>query len=304
MSLPSSERRRPSDGTTPVVQLSQGLAIALVAAALGYVLHHLPFLEDHAMLSAALSLVAAGIAAVALGAIAVPARRRVLPVVVVAPGRDSPVQPLERCDVEFCVALHREALGHGFFVELGDRFMRVYYGALLESPHAVAIKAEVDGQAVGFLVGAIRARAHRRWMLRHRGALFAVLGVVGLIGHPRAALRFARTRLGRYARTWRHHRVEQPEQKSAVTADPAVLTHVAVVPGARRSGAGRRLVEAFTDEARCAGADRALLTTLADEAGAGRFYERLGWRRSATHMSADGRHVEEWVLDLAGLATS
>ena len=302
MSLSSSERPR-SHGTTPVAPLAQGLAIALVAAALGYMLHHVPFLEDHAVVSAAISLLAAGIAAVALGAIAVPARRRVLPVVVSAPGRESPVRPLERSDIDFCVALHREALGHGFFVELGDRFMRAYYRASLASPHAAAIKAEVDEQAVGFLVGAVRARAPRGGMLRHRGALLAVLGVAGLIRHPRAAFRFARTRLGRYARTWRERRFDDPEQPSAVTADPAVLTHVAVVPGARRSGAGRRLVETFVDEARGAGAGRALLTTLANEAGAGRFYERLGWRRSATHVTADGHRVEEWILDLDGAAT-
>ena len=286
-----------------MVQLSQGLAIALVAAALGYVLHHVPFLEDHAMVGAAVSLAVAGVAAVAVGALAVPARRRVLPVVVLAPELDSPVRPLDGRDVEFCVALHRQALGHGFFVQLGDRFMHAYYRAFLESPHAVAIKAEVGGQAVGFLVGARRARAHRHWTLRHRGALLALLGVAGLIGHPRAAFRFAGTRLGRYARTWRRERADEPSQHSAVNTDPAVLTHVAVVPGARRSGAGRRLVEAFADEALRAGAGRALLTTRADDAGAGSFYERLGWRRSGTHRTADGGEVEEWVRDLDG-ATS
>lgn len=303
MPLSSSDPSRPSDGTTPVVQLSQGLAIAIVAAALGYVLHHVPFLEDHAMLGAALSLAVAGLAAVAIGAIAVPVRRRVLPVVLLAPGIDSPIRPLERRDVEFCVALHREALGHGFFVELGDRFMRAYYGALLDSPHAVALKVEVGGQAVGLLVGALRARVHRSWMIRHRGALLVVLGSAGLIGHPRAAFRFARTRLRRYARTWRRQRLDEPEEQLAIGADPAVLTHVAVVPGARRSGAGRRLVEAFTDQALHAGAHRALLTTLADE-GAGSFYERLGWRRSGTHTTADGREVEEWVRELQGIETS
>ena len=255
------------------------------------------------MLGAALSLAVAGLAAVAIGVVAVPARRRVLPVVVLAPGSASPVRSLERRDVEFCVALHREALGHGFFVELGDRFMRAYYRALLDSPHAVAIKGEVGGQAVGFVVGAVRARAHRGWMLRHRGALLAVLGSAGLLRHPPAALRFVRTRLGRYARTWRRERLGEPRQQACIAADPAVLTHVAVVPGARRSGAGRRLVEAFVNEAMRAGAQRALLTTRADD-GAGSFYERLGWRRSGTHTTVDGRQVEEWVRDLDGTATS
>nr|WP_245689075.1 GNAT family N-acetyltransferase [Thermoleophilum album] len=176
--------------------------------------------------------------------------------------------------------------------------MRAYYRTFLDSPHAVAIKTDVGGQAVGFLVGATRARAHRRWTLRHRGATLALLAAAGLVGHPRVAVRFVRTRLARYLRTWRRHRVNESAQRSVVAPDPAVLTHVAVVPGARGSGAGQQLVEAFTDHARRAGADRALLTTLAGEGGAGGFYERLGWRKSGVHTTADGHRVEEWTFAL------
>jgi GNAT superfamily N-acetyltransferase len=298
MSLLTFGRTRPSDGTAPVVQFPQGIAVGLVAAGLGYTLHHLPFLEDHAMLGAALSLAVAGIAAVAVGAIMVPGPRRVLPVVVMSAPTDSRAQPLSRGQLDFCVALHREALGHGVFVELGERFMRAYYATFLDSPHAIALGANVAGQPVGFLVGAVRARAHARWVLRHRAPLLAALALTGLVRHPGAAFRFVRTRLSRYATAWRRHTREEREQQPSNGGDPAVLTHVAVVPGARTAGAGRALVEVFADEVRRGGIERALLTTLADDAGAGGFYLRLGWERSAVHTTVDGRRMEEWTLDL------
>lgn len=300
MSLLSPGRTRPSDGTAPVAQLSQGIAVGLVAAGLGYTLHHLPFLEGHTILSAALSFAVAGVAAVVVGAAVVPGRRRVLPVVVMPARAGSRVQPLGPEQLDFCVALHREALGHGFFVELGDRFMRGYYRTFLDSPHALALGANLAGQPVGFLVGAVRARAHSRWVFRHRGVTLAALALAGLVRNPRAAFRFARTRLMRYASALRRHQRGEPGEQPARAGDPAVLTHVAVVPGARGTGSGRALVEAFMDAAGGAGAERALLTTLADEEGAGTFYARLGWHRSAIHSTADGRRVEEWTLDLGG----
>lgn len=303
MSFLNPGRPGASDGTAPAAQLSQGLAVAFVAAALGYTLHHVPFLEDHAMLSAVLSLAVAGVSAVAVGIVVVPGRRRVLPVVVMAPPTGSRVEPLTRRELEFCAALHREALGHGFFVELGDRFLRAYYAGFLDSPHAVAVGATVGGQRVGFLVGAVRARAHSRWVLGHRAPLLALLALAGLARHPRAGFRFVKTRLGRYARAWRRHRHGEHEPQPS-GGDPAVLSHVAVVLGARATGAGRALVEAFVDETRGSGAERALLTTLAGDDGAGRFYERLGWTRSAIHTTADGRPVEEWSLDLREAGSS
>lgn len=291
--------------------LSQGLAVGLVAAGLGYALHHLWFLDDHAVLRAAVSLAVAGGAAVVLGAVIVPGRRRVLPVVVISAPADSRVQPLRRGQLDFCVALHRDALSHGFFAELGDRFMRAYHATFLDSPHAVALGASIGGQPVGFLVGAVRARAHSRWVLRHRGVLLAALALAGLARHPPAALRFVRTRLGRYAKAWRRHmHAERAQQRSGDdqqpggAGDPAVLSHVAVVPGARTAGAGRALVEAFAEEVRRGGAERALLTTLADEGGAGGFYRRLGWQPSGAHSTADGRRVEEWTLELTETAGS
>ena len=271
----------------------------MLAATLGYVLHHLPPLREHAVEGVVLGLAAAAATAIALGRLI---RERVtyeLPAVLVAPPGGADVRPLTSADLDFCAALHAQALPHGFFAELGGRFLRAYYATFLDSPHALGFTATVSGQPVGYLVGMTDPRAHTRWVLRRRGVKLALYGAVAVVRRPRAGYRFVRTRVARYARAWRRHRGDGTEQRSARRI-PAVLTHVAVLPGARGLAAGRRLVDAFVNAARERGASWALLTTLAGPDGAGSFYARAGWTLSTTRASADGERIEEWTRTLDG----
>jgi GNAT superfamily N-acetyltransferase len=189
------------------------------------------------------------------------------------------VRSLQPEDLEWTAPLQREALPHGFFAGLGLPFLRAYQSTFLDSPFGIALAADADGSPVGFLVGAVDADAHRAWVLRHRRARLAALGVLGLLARPGAALRFVRTRARHYvralARSGRRPRGSAEQPSLPVAA--AVLTHVAVAPAQRRTGAGSLLVEAFVDEARRRGAGRARLTTLRDDTGAEGFWQALAW---------------------------
>lgn len=287
-------------GRTELRYLLGGAAGALVAAALGYVLHHAPPLRDHPVLGVVAAVVVAAAGALVVGALVGRPTRYRLPAVVVAPARDPGVRRLEQGDLDFCAALHTEALSHGFFVALGTGFLRRYYATFLDSPYAVGFVATVSGQQVGSLVGILAPRAHARWLIRRRGPALVVRAGGAMALHPLAALRFARTRASRYARTWRRHRRAEDDapRGRAVAGGPAILSHVAVLPGARGLAVGRALVRAFEDAASGYGAQTAILTTIEGPGGAGGFYERLGWRWSAVHVTADGGRVEEWTRDL------
>lgn len=296
-STSTSPPAQPSKSSASLRFLHEGIAIAGLAATLGYALHHLPPLREHAIEGVVLGLAAAAATAIALGRLVHERVRYELPAVLVAPPGGADVRSLTSADLDFCAALHAEALPHGFFAELGGRFLRAYYATFLDSPHGVAFAAMVSRQPVGYLVGTTDPRAHTRWVLRRRGAKLALYGAVGVARRPRAGYRFVRTRLARYARAWRRHRGNGTEQR-AVRPIPAVLTHVAVLPGARGLGTGRRLVDAFVDAAREGDASWALLTTLARSAGAGGFYARAGWTLSTTRTSPDGQRIEEWTRSL------
>lgn len=295
--LPASSRRR-TGRAIAFPRLLEAVAIALVAATLGYAFHHLAPLDGHLVATGVVVLLLAAVAGVGMGLLTFARAEQRLPTVVVAQPGEVEAGPLRRQDLAFCSALHSEALGHGFFVALGDRFLRGYYATFRDSPHAIGLIARVGDQPVGFLVGAVEARAHARWVIRHRGAALALYGAAGLVRRPGAALRFLRTRLRRYAGTWRRHRGSGGVPRPDSAGDAAVLSHVAILPGARRLGAGRLLVREFEAETRRRGAERAFLTTLTGEDGAGQFYAALGWRQSADLSTADGRRVEEWTRDL------
>ena len=297
MAHPASARRR-TGRTIGSPQLLGALTIALVAATLGYVFHHLTPLAGHPFTSATVVLLLAAAIGLSMGLPAVARGDQQLPTVVVAlPGEVRP-EPLRQEHLAFCSALHSQALDHGFFVALGTRFLRKYYATFRDSPHAIGLIASVGGQPVGFLVGAVEARAHARWVVRHRGAALALNAAAGLIWRPAAALRFLRTRLRRYAGTWRRHRGNGGAARPGSAGEAAVLSHVAVVPGARRLGAGRLLAREFEALARSRGASRAFLNTLAGEDGAGKFYAALGWSQTTQMSTVDGRRVEEWTRDL------
>lgn len=210
-------------------------------------------------------------------------------------------RPLQPVDLPFAAALHAAALPHGFFARLGSPFLRVYYTGYLRSPYAVALVAERHGdvrEPLGVLVGTLDTAAHNRWVLRHHGLRLALAGAVALLTRPRELRLFLRTRVGRYLRAVARARGRAPaaspapEGGAAMTAAPAVLTHVAVTPAARGNGSGRALVQAFLAAARQAGRTEAQLVTLAEPGtGAGKFYVQLGWTVVRERPDHDGRPV-------------
>jgi GNAT superfamily N-acetyltransferase len=81
----------------------------------------------------------------------------------------------------------------------------------------------------------------------------------------------------------------------------ARLGDLALMPEARGSGAGRRLVETVLEAARAAGYERIELLTFSDLAAAREIYSRAGFRMaSSEHVFRWGRELdwERWELAL------
>jgi GNAT superfamily N-acetyltransferase len=81
----------------------------------------------------------------------------------------------------------------------------------------------------------------------------------------------------------------------------ARLGHLALEPGARGTGAGRRLVEAVLEAARAAGYDRIELLTFSALTAARELYRRAGFEKKSTERTVRwGREMdwERWELAL------
>ena len=85
-----------------------------------------------------------------------------------------------------------------------------------------------------------------------------------------------------------------------VVLDEAEILTLAVRPGARRQGLGRRLVERACVAAKDAGAETLFLEVAEDNAAARVLYARAGFveigRRKAYYASPDGRRIDALVL--------
>ena len=198
-------------------------------------------------------------------------------------------------DLPYVAGVHSHHFPHGFFARLGRRFLTRYYRTFLDGPSATALVAEVDGEVTGFLAGVLAGPQHRHLVLKHHGAALACAAVIGMARHPAVAVTFLSTRVRRYASSLARHRKGVPHAPLG-SESLAVLTHMVVTQRQRRRGIGTELVNRFLVEAYEAGCTRACLVTLDGPQGAGPFYERLQWRRTATTTQRDGRDLLHYEL--------
>ncbi|NGO15651.1 GNAT family N-acetyltransferase [Streptomyces sp. HC44] len=207
-------------------------------------------------------------------------------------------------DLPFVVAEHRAHFPDGFFARLGPRYLTAYTRTYLTSPHARAYIAEADGVPVGFLVGVTDPAAHRQHLVRTHGRGLALRAGASLCARPALALHFMRTRLGRYARKLLPGRPRPASAPTPAESIPragvtAVLAHVVVIGRVRSYGLGSALVHRFTQDAATAGCAGISLVTAAGPDGAGRYYERLGWRYAGETRTPDGRALLTYEYGLS-----
>lgn len=197
--------------------------------------------------------------------------------------------------------LHQELLPHGLFPSLGRRFLVRWHRTFITSPFGVsAVALGPEGQCCGFLLGSSDQRGYVSDTVRHDGHALAALGALALLGRPRLALRFLRTRAGRYAGRLLRVRA-RPSAAGGASAAPAapvaVLHALGTVPQVRGQGVGAALLAHYEAEVYRRGVRHIQLVTNADD-GAAEFYAKLGYRESDRRPNRDGALVIQLDRDL------
>lgn len=209
------------------------------------------------------------------------------------PPRILEVREMAAADTPWSARLHVDALPHGLFPLLGHRFVQRWHLGHLRSPYGVGFVAELDGEAVGMLIGTTDQLGHVRWVLAEDRLPMVVRGVTALLARPRVLWHFVRTRSTRYGRRMLRRdgaagRGTRSSSAASTRHRVAVVEAIVVLPQAQRSGAGRALVDALLDAAARAGTAEAELVTKADAEGGSRFYTSLGWDARGEHLDKDG----------------
>lgn len=213
-----------------------------------------------------------------------------------------PYEPRDRA------AVRRICHRTGFMGEPADwmwrdqpSFADAFCGWYTDHEPGSAAVAELDGRVVGYLLGCRDSRrapspavAVARHALR-RGIAFRP-GTAPIIW--RSAADVVRDLARRRVR-FRDYEVDDP-------AYPAHL-HINLLPEARGSGAGGRLVRRWLDQLRADGVAGCHLQTMAENTGAIAFFEAMGFRRHGDPVLAPGErtrsgertHIQRMVIDLA-----
>lgn len=159
----------------------------------------------------------------------------------------------------------------GFFGDSAERyfpdpqlFADLWVRAYFRLPGAVGSVAQVDGEVIGYIVGAVDGAAYRRAL----GRVIVDTVLPGLITRrytrPLAALPYL-TRSLRF-----------PSPHAAETDFPAHL-HLNLLPQSRGLGLGRGLLQAFLDQLRERGVPGVQLSTTDQNGAALRLYAQAGF---------------------------
>ena len=211
-----------------------------------------------------------------------------------SPSRQVLIRRMGLADLEFVVDEHLAHFADNVFGQMGRRFLTEYYRTFLDGPHAEAVVAVVGDSPVGYLVGVLDVREHRRLVRKFHSRRLAWHAATALVRRPRMAVGLLRRRVSVRIKALRRRARTTGVASGAV----AVLSHVAVRSEARGLGLGTSMILQFVQSAEHAGARTVCVATRAGNAGAGDLYSRLGWQLVKERDTFDGRRIALYDLDV------
>lgn len=198
------------------------------------------------------------------------------------PVRGSPDVCIRRArpgDAAAMARLHRESLPTAFLPTLGDRFLRRLYGAMTRDADAVALVAEERDRVVGFAAAVPSIATFYRRFVRRQGISSALVAAPHL-ARPSVVRRLIET--ARY-----------PTRLDGVP--DAELLSIAVDPSCRSRGVGSALARAAARALAEQDVREFKVVVGAENDGANRFYEGLGFRSVGPVALHAGVPSNVWV---------
>ena len=199
---------------------------------------------------------------------------------------DLAIIPITRDRIREIVDVHMRAFPGFFLTFLGRGFLKEFYASFCGNPEGIgflAVDARTD-RVIGAIVGPVKPAGYFKRLLKRRWWAFCLHSTKAICRRPTIIPRMTRAFL---------YRGDAPQGPPR-----ALLSSIVVDPDARRGGVGRRLVEAYLEEAQRRGMPGVFLTTDRDDNEVvNGFYQRLGWTIDSTFVTPQGRHMNRYVRD-------
>lgn len=196
------------------------------------------------------------------------------------------IRRMEGGNVPRVVEIHLASFPGFFLTFLGVRFLSLYYAGICAAPEGIAyVYVDDAGSPAGFVAGTSDPRGFYSRLLRRDWIRFSLASLAAVIRKPSICPRIARGFL---------HPSRNPAGK-----DVAGLYSIGVLPSLQGTGAGKKLVVTFLEEARSRGCRRVFLTTDRDgNDTVNAFYRKMGFRVEREYATPEGRWMNEYWINL------
>lgn len=189
-------------------------------------------------------------------------------------------------DVKYVVAVHLVSFPGFFLSFLGSRFLALFYSGICSVPEGIAFVYLNDaGIPVGFVAGTSNPGGFYSRLLKQKWLKFALASIVPVFKKPSIFRRVARA-------------VSHPSD-NPIGDDVAGLFSIGVLPELQGTGAGKKLVKAFLDEAIKRGCQKVFLTTDRDSNDdVNLFYTKLGFSVERQYVTPESRRMNEYWMTI------
>jgi len=196
------------------------------------------------------------------------------------------IRKLTARDVNQVVTVHLSSFPGFFLSFLGAKFLSLFYSGICSAPEGIAFVYLNDaGNPAGFVAGTSNPGGFYSRLLKRDWLKFAFASFIPILRKPSVVWRVARA-------------VSHPSD-NPIGDDVAGLFSIGVLPELQGTGAGKKLVRIFLDEARERGCKRVFLTTDRDNNNSvNAFYAKLGFEIKRQYVTPEGRRMNEYWITI------
>jgi len=196
------------------------------------------------------------------------------------------IRKIEKKDLQSVIEVHCSAFNSFFLTELGNDFLKLYYGSLLKIPDGYLFGYFIKNELLGFCAATTQSAGFNVRLIKSRFIHFFCISLKLLFTNPKALLRLCKN---------------FTKKSTAINDDGkyAELLSIAVNTNKQGLGIGKLLLQALENDMQQRGCKKISLTTdFYDNENAIQFYKKFGYEIMYEFTAHPDRKMYRLIKDL------
>ena len=200
---------------------------------------------------------------------------------------EASIRKATKQDIDGIVKIHQEAFKDFFLTNLGERFLRLYYGTFVNCNDGVVYCAVKGDTIVGFSATSYISHGFNSKLIKHNLFKYGCEALLLLFKQPKAVLRLMRN-------------LDKESEDSSIKEDGlyAELYSIAVSPDCQGEGIGRFLLTVTEADVKEHNSKISLTTDFYDNEKTIAFYRALSYRELYDFITYPNRKMWRMIKEL------